>query len=159
MSNEMSCLFDGHRPNHHLRLRQIWAEALAACGYDAEEYISQSARFEELSDTDEEGSEAQNVILPFGEEISTAEYFSRAKRFDELSKIYNRRSQDQRETISEQDDTSTAEESAQSLGLNDEAYNGASASETDDAFEPSYSLPYNSSDWAGLEEDALVWRD
>ena len=39
------------RVNHNLRLKEIWTEALSACGYDAEEVISTSMRVEELSDS------------------------------------------------------------------------------------------------------------
>ncbi|KAL8823587.1 MAG: hypothetical protein Q9191_005720 [Dirinaria sp. TL-2023a] len=41
----------GNRRNFHLQLREIWADALSACGYNAEEVISSSMRLKELSDT------------------------------------------------------------------------------------------------------------
>lgn len=46
--------------NHDLLLRKIWMEALSACGYDAEEVISTARRIEELPDTDDESTSAQN---------------------------------------------------------------------------------------------------
>ena len=44
---------DGHHPrNGDLRLRDIWREALAACGYDAKEVISRSLQVAEVSESD-----------------------------------------------------------------------------------------------------------
>lgn len=46
--------------NHDLLLREIWTEALSACGYDAEEVISAGMRMEELPDDDDESTSAQH---------------------------------------------------------------------------------------------------
>ena len=46
--------------NHDLLLRKIWAEALSACGYDAEEVISTGTRMEELPDNADESTSAQH---------------------------------------------------------------------------------------------------
>ena len=180
--------------NCDLKLRRIWAEALATCGYDAEEYISQSTRFEELSKTNDEGSEDNSGTTSDEDDISTAQYIPPSPHFEELSEIDDERREgddravsneddistagyisqstrfegmcdtndegceDPNGTISDEDDTSTAEEPSQPPGL-DEAFNGASASETDDTSQPSGTARYNSIDWALLEEDTLVWRD
>ena len=42
--------FPGTSFNYLLRLKEIWAEALSTCGYNAEEVIASSLRLEELSD-------------------------------------------------------------------------------------------------------------
>ena len=47
------------RYNHDLLLREIWTEALSACGCNAEEVISTGTRMEELSDNDDESTSAQ----------------------------------------------------------------------------------------------------
>ncbi len=49
-----------YRRNHDLALREIWTEALSACGYDAEEVISTGTRMEELSDNDDESTSAHH---------------------------------------------------------------------------------------------------
>ena len=49
-----------NRCNHDLLLREIWTEALSACGFDAEEVISTGTRMEELSDNDDESTSAQH---------------------------------------------------------------------------------------------------
>lgn len=59
--------------NHQLGLRRIWAEALTACGYDAEEYILQSTRFEELSESDGEEAENPSEITSDEDDTSTTE--------------------------------------------------------------------------------------
>ena len=46
--------------NYNLLLREIWTEALSACGYDVEEVISTNTRMEELSDNDDESTSAQH---------------------------------------------------------------------------------------------------
>ena len=48
-----------YRHNYDLRLKEIWVNALTACGYNAEEVISSSMRIEELSDTDDDSVQAQ----------------------------------------------------------------------------------------------------
>lgn len=48
------------RDNHDLRLREIWTEALSACGFDAEEVISTSMCLEELSDSDNDSMSDQH---------------------------------------------------------------------------------------------------
>ena len=45
-----------NRSNHDLTLREVWTEALSACGYDAEEVISTCTRIEELPDNDDEST-------------------------------------------------------------------------------------------------------
>ena len=46
--------------NHGLLLREIWMEALSACGYDAEEVISTATRIEELPEKDDESTSARS---------------------------------------------------------------------------------------------------
>ena len=182
LSKEMYYLFDGLRPNHDLWLRQIWAEALATCGYDPENFISQSRCIEILSEIDEVGSEVLVILLQYGEFISTSEYFSRAKRFDELSKIYNKRSKYQSNTTLEEDNISTAgyisekleddggnvsnedgisttENQASLPQLNEEAFDGEDASKTNKTYHPPVPTFYDSTDWGRLEEDARIWQD
>ena len=43
--------------NYDLRLRDIWTEALAACGYDVEEVVRRSLQVEEVSDSDDDMDE------------------------------------------------------------------------------------------------------
>lgn len=47
--------------DNDLRLRDIWTEALSACGFDAEEVMSTSMCLEELSDSDNDSMSDQHV--------------------------------------------------------------------------------------------------
>lgn len=155
-------MYDGHNDsilNQDLRLRRIWAKGLAACGYDAEEFISQSKRFEELSETDDEGSEDEALLMPDEELISTAEYNSRSTRFEEMWDTDDEECEEQKDRISDEDNISTAEEPVQPPDLNEEAFDGANGSGANDTSQLSGPIPYNSSDWARLEEDTLIWQD
>ena len=181
--------------NQDLRLRRIWAKALAACGYDAEEFISKSTCFEELSETNDEGSEDNSGTTSDEDDISTAQYIPRSPHFEELSEIDDERRkghdravsneddistagyisqstrfegicdtddegcEDSNGTISDEIDTSTAEDPSQPPKLNEEAFDGTSGSGPDDTSQLSGPIPYSSSDWALLEEDALIWQD
>lgn len=141
--------------NRDLRLRQIWAEALAACGYDAEEFILQSTRFVDFSETDDEGSEDQSETVSDEDEISTTESISQSTRFEECSESDDEGCEDQSETVSDEDDISSTEDQPKPPELNEEAFNDEDASRPDHAYQP----PYNSIDLALLEEDARVWQE
>ena len=60
--------------NHDLLLREIWTEALSAGGYDAEEVISTGTRMEELPDTDDVSTSAQNEECDSARSDSSEEY-------------------------------------------------------------------------------------
>ena len=47
--------------NGNLRLRDIWTEALAACGYDPKEVIDRSLEVEEVSDSDDDMDEDEDA--------------------------------------------------------------------------------------------------
>ena len=50
------------RNNSDLRLQAIWAEALTACGYNAEEVMSSSIRVKESSESDDNVSENKDNV-------------------------------------------------------------------------------------------------
>ena len=160
---------DVYYSNHDLRLRQIWATALTTCGYDAEEYITQSTRFEELSDIDDNESldEIRWEMMEMGIEMipvynENLDASTRTVSGTDAGKSVGteRDSQDQWSgTISDEDDIFTTRDQADFPKLNRETSDSVSASETDGAYQPPDFAPYNTSEWAFLEEEAHVWRD
>ena len=84
------------RHNHDLVLRDIWSQALTACGYDAEEVISNSLRLRELSDaSDGDISDVEDDISADESYRFMNELDDASDPDDEASKTSNRHEEDQ----------------------------------------------------------------
>ena len=116
--------------NRNLQLQEIWAEALTACGYDAEEVMSSSIRVEESSESDDNVSENEDDVASQEEDDVITH-----GQDDELS-LNDRGSPGSSETFHYPKHQSQYS----NLGR-----------QTDPAL-------YNNYDWSVLEDDANVWK-
>ena len=128
-------------------LRGIWTEALAACGYDAEEVVSRTLRVAELPDSDSDMDEDED-----DHDISEDE--------DD-----DNTSEDEANDNTHQDDENITQSQGQELSL-DRPNNSAicetcsftKESTDDESRRQTDSAVHGHFDWSSLEDDTNVWR-
>ena len=117
------------RQNYDLRLKEIWIEALHACGYNAEEVISGGTVVREVSNSDDDMQDQHDEVSPDGPDSFAVEDVNNTPSLN-----YN-----------------ILDRENQSDNNNNNNNNNNTCQRADSAFHSPY-------DWSLLEEGTNVWR-
>lgn len=149
--------------NGDLRLKDIWSEALAACGYDPEEVIYRSLQAVELSgsDDDMDGDEDEYNISEDEDEDNDND-----ANVDENEDEYDiSESEDEDNASTYRDDESITQGQGPELSLDKpknsfihDTCSHRKESTDDESPEQTESSVHSHLDWALFEEDTNVWR-
>ena len=142
---------DGPHVNSDLRLKDIWTEALAACGYDAEEVNYRSLHAVEVSESDGDRSDDEDDYDSEDEDEDEDDYgISEAEDEDNV--------------ITHRDDVSIIQIQGPESSLdspkdcfNCETWNPREESTDDDPREQAGPADQCHFDWSLLEDDTNVW--
>lgn len=168
------------------RTREIWAEALDECGYNAEEVMAEAIAvyghvIEELSDTSEELSDTSDAGIQTQDPEPSPNRSDRAiENLDDDTPVFGREAFDRMDQSEGNLDFHLSDESNHLFQLPDESNHPFQSPDqknhqfhppdethspfqlTEDpnyTFQPPISTPYNNYDYSFLDEDANVWRN
>ena len=153
----------GH-PNSDLRLRDIWTEALAACGYDAEEVICRSLQVAEVTDSDGDMDEDEDEYDISEDEDEDNN--SDADVDEDEDEYDNSEDDDEDNDSTHQDDGNITQSQGPELSPDSpknyficETCRLRRASTDDESQEQIGSEARGHYDWSLLEDDTNVWRE
>ena len=149
--------------NDDLRLRDIWTEALAVCGYDVEEVVRRSLQVAEVSDSDsgmDEDEDDYDISEDEDEDNDSDASVNEDEDEYDISK-----DKDEDSDNSHQDDENITRIQGRELTLNGtnnsvirETCSLTKESTDDESPKQTGSAAHGRSDWSLLEDDTNVWR-
>ena len=138
--------------NDDLRLKDIWTEALAACGYDPEEVNDRNLQVVELSDSDDDMDGDEDEYDSEDEDEDEDE--------DDISEA-----EDEDNVITHQDDEDITRSQGPELSLHSpnnsiihETWSHRKESTDDEPPKQTGPAVQSQFDWSTLEDDTNVWR-